>query len=139
MTALSAQQIATNWANNLGAATAKITAGVNAVTVAPGQAAAAQKAAYIANTTAKAGVWATNTAAVSLTSWQQDTINKGIPRVATGAQAATSKMASVMTSLLPAIADAKASLPPRGNLQQNLQRANQFATALANQAGKFKA
>jgi hypothetical protein len=84
-------------------------------------------------------VWATNTAAVSLNSWQQDTINKGIPRVATGAQAATSKMASVMTSLLPAIAAAKASLPPRGNLQQNLQRANQFATALANQAGKFKA
>ncbi len=139
MTSLTADQIAANWANNLGAATTKITQGVNAVTVAPGQAAARQKATYIANVTARADTWAANTAAVTLPSWQSATLTKGIPRIATGAQAAQPKMVTVLNKLLPAISQAVAQLPPRGNLQQNLNRANALATALASQRGKFKA
>ena len=47
-------------------------------------------------------------------------------------------MATVMTALLPAIAQIKATLPARGSLAQNLQRATTFATALSQQKGKFK-
>lgn len=123
MKSLTPEQIAQKWATNLGAATTSITHGVNAVQVAPGQAAARQKAVYVQNVTAAADKWAANTAAVPLSSWQQDMINKGIPRIATGASAAQPKMASFMTQLLPYIQSGVSSLPPRGNLQQNTQRA----------------
>lgn len=132
MTALTPDQIATNWANNLAAASSKITAGINAVQVAPGQAAARQKAVYQANVVANTDKWAANTAAVTLQSWQQDTINKGVPRIATGAQAATTKFSAFMTKLLPYIASQKAQLPPRGNLQQNISRMTQFVQGMAN-------
>src|SRR5487761_725868 len=71
-------QIAANWASRLGASTQKITDGVQAVTVAPGQAAARQKAAWVANVAAAQDKWASRTAAVPLSTWQNDMINKGI-------------------------------------------------------------
>ena len=135
---MSAQQIAAKWSTNLSGATTTITTGVNAVTVPPGQAAAAQKSAYVNGVNAAQNTWAANVAAVPLASWQSDMINKGVPRISTGAQAAQPKMANTMNALLPAIAQIKSTLPARGNLQQNLARANQFATALSQQKGKFK-
>ena len=135
---MSAQQIAAKWSQNLSGATTTITTGVNSVTTPPGQAAAAQKAAYLQGVNNNANLWATNVAAVSTAEWQSAMVNKGIPRIATGAQAAQPKMANTMNALLPAIAQIKASLPARGALAQNLQRANAFATALSQQKGKFK-
>ena len=123
---------AQKWANNLGAATAAYTAGVQAVTTAPGQAAAAAVDRYISGTQAGAQKFATKSAAVSLTSWQQSSINKGAPRLATGATAAQAKFTSALTQLFPAIAQAVASLPPKGNLQQNIARSVAFQTAMAN-------
>ena len=123
---------AQKWANNLGAATAAYTAGIQAVTTAPGQAAAAAVDRYISGTQAGAQKFATKSAAVSLTSWQQSSINKGAPRLATGATAAQAKFTSALTQLFPAIAQAVASLPPKGNLQQNIARSVAFQTAMAN-------
>lgn len=134
MTAQTSDQIAANWASRLGASGTKITAGVNAVTVAPGQAAARQQAAYVSNVQAAAGKWASNVAAVSLQSWQSDMTTKGVPRIATGATAAVPKFTSFMTQLLPAINTAKSALPPRGSLDQNVARMTQFVTAMS----KFK-
>ena len=115
-------QVAAKWANNLGAATASIQQGVEAVKVAPGQAAARQKGAYVQNVQAAADKWAANVAAVSLQSWQNDMVAKGIPRVATGASAAAPKMTAFMGKLLPYIDSGKSQLPARGNLQQNKAR-----------------
>ena len=131
MTALTADQIAQKWANNLGAATTSIQAGVNAVTVAPGQAAARQKAVWVANVNAAQDKWAARVAAVPLPVWQQDMITKGIPRIATGATAAQPKFSMFMGKLLPYINSAKAQLPPRGNLQQNIARMTQFVNSMA--------
>jgi hypothetical protein len=132
--ALSASAVATKWATNLGnaASDGSIQAGVTAVTVAPGQAAARQKTVWVANVTASANKWATNTAAVSLSSWQNDMVTKGLPRIATGATAATSKMTNFFNALLPQIASIQSSLPARGNFQQNLQRSTAFITAMHN-------
>ena len=132
-------QIAAKWAQNLSGATQTIQTGVQAVTTSPGQAAARQQQAYLSGVQSQVGVWAKNVAAVPLSVWQQDMITKGLPRVATGAQAAQPKMTQVMTKLLPAINSIRAQLPARGTLAQNLQRANAFAQALAQQRGNFKA
>lgn len=123
MSNLTPDQIATNWAQNLAGSTSKITAGVNAVTVAPGQAAARQKDVWLQNTQAAQAKWASRVAAVPLSDWQNAMTNKGVPRIASGATAAQPKFASFMTKFLPHLAAGKAALPPRGTLDQNVNRA----------------
>lgn len=124
-------QIAQDWATKLGASTSKITAGVQSVTVAPGQAAARQKAAWVNNTQASADKWARNTAAVPLSSWQDAMVNKGAARIGQGATAAVPKMASFMQQLLPFVDNTVASLPPRGDLNANINRAVTFMTKMS--------
>jgi hypothetical protein len=132
MTALTAEQVAAKWSQNLSGATTNITAGVNAVQLAPGQAAARQKAVYVANVQASADKWASNVAAVSAEQWKQDMIQKGIPRIATGAQQAQPKFAGFMNRLLPYIATGKSTLPARGNLSQNIARSTAWIQYMAN-------
>lgn len=124
---VSADQAAADWVAGLSAKTAKITANVRAVTVAPGQAAARQKAVYVQNVTARADVWAQRVSAVTLGEWQDAMVNKGIPRIATGASAAQAKMTAVFAKLLPFIDAGKRSLQPRGTFEQNKARMNQWA------------
>lgn len=130
------QAAAQAWATGLANAGTKITAGINAVQVAPGQAAARQKAAYTAGVAANADKWASRVGAVSLQDWKDAAINKGVQRIATGATAAQPKMAAAMAKLLPQIASAVAALPARGGIDQNLQRSNQFARAMHANAQK---
>ena len=122
--------VAQKWASRLASSTTTIKAGVQAVTVPPGQLAARAKTTWATNVAASKTKFARNVQAVSLQSWQQDTITKGIPRVATGAQAAIPKMATVMQTLLPFITRIKAGLPARGTTQQNIQRAVAFMNGM---------
>jgi phosphatidate phosphatase APP1 len=126
MTAQTSAQIAANWAQRLGASSDKMTAGVNAVTVAPGQAAARQKSVYLQNVQAAADKWAKNVSAVPLSDWQQAYITKGIPRIASGATAAQSKMQNFMDKLLPFQSQALSALPARGTYEQNKNRATMW-------------
>lgn len=124
------EQAAQGWVQGLTTKTDKITRGVQGVTVPPGQAAARQKAVYLAQVQANVDRWAANSAAVSLQSWQQDMINKGIPRIAQGATASQQKMAAFFQQLLPAIDNAKSNLPPRGNFEANMARLTQYLTKM---------
>lgn len=121
------EQAAARWAAGLAGAGQKITDGVNAVTVSPGALAARQKAAYLQNVTAAADKWARTVAAVPLQEWQTAMIQKGAPRIASGAAAAQPKFAAFMGKLLPFIATGRAQLPPRGNFDQNLTRLTAWA------------
>lgn len=123
VTTLSPQQIADKWAANLSASTSSITAGVNGVTQAPGAAAAAQADYWLQRVTAAKQKFITNVGKVTLGQWKDAMINIGIPRVSTGAQANKGKMADFMTRFLPYLKTGVDSLPPRGDLSMNIQRA----------------
>jgi len=133
--ATDANQAAQDWVNGISAKTAKMTQSVQAVTVAPGQAAARQKAVWLQNTQASADRWAQRVGNVSLQDWQAAMVSKGIPRVASGASAAQGKMAAVFAQLLPYIENAKRSLPARGTYEQNKSRAVAMMDAMHNFPG----
>lgn len=119
--------VASRWAAGLSGAGQAITDGVNSVSQAPGQAAAAQKTAYLANIQASADKWARNTASVTVDEWRQAMITKGVPRIAQGAQAAQPKFAQFMGKLLPYVEAGVRQLPARGTFEQNLNRMTAWA------------
>lgn len=131
MAGQSPDQIAAQWANRLGASSQRITDGVNAVTVAPGQAAARQKVAYAQGVQANVDKWASRVGQVPLGDWQQSMTTKGVQRIGAGAQAAQPKFAQFMGKLIPHIQTVKAGLPPRGNLDQNIARMTTFVQGMA--------
>ena len=118
-----AAAVAQRWVNGLSGAGDKIKAGVDAVTVAPGQAAARQANVWLQNTQASQAKYARNVAAVSLADWRTAVETKGIPRIAAGAQASQAKFAGFMTKFLPYVAAGRGSLPARGTYEQNKTRA----------------
>lgn len=124
-------QVAQKWATNLSGATEHIKAGVAAVTVAPGQKAAAQRALWLSQLQANADKWARNVSAVSLSDWQQAMNEKGINRIGTGAQAAIPKFTSFMQQFLPHVETVAAQVRamPKGGM------ANAEARVLAQMRG----
>ncbi len=125
---------AARWAQNFGASGTKWAAGVSSVAVAPGQLAARAKSLWLQNTTAAADRYATNSAKVSREEWIAVTVAKGQPRLASGAQAAQSKVEAAFSRLFPHITNVVNSLPPRGDLEANIARSGAFARGM----NKFK-
>lgn len=123
--ALDPQAVAEKWARNLGNAGQDIQAGVQAVTQAPGAKAAANVQGWIAGVQRSQQKWATNVARVTLPEWQNAMITKGLPRIASGAQAAQPKMATFLTSFLPHVERVAQQVRamPKGGLQNGIARA----------------
>lgn len=113
------------WVAGLSGATAQITAGVNAVTRAPGAAAAANVQVWLARVQASAQKWQTNVGRVPLADWQRSMIEKGIPRIAQGAQANQDKMLAFNQKFYPYLETGmnKVKAMPKTTLQDNIQRA----------------
>lgn len=122
---------AAKWAQNLGAAGSAYTSGVQAVTTAPGQLAANAADRYLAGIQANVQKFKTNVASVDLATWQNAAVNKGAPRLATGATAAQPKMANVLQQLFPYIDQVRNSLPQRGDLEQNIARSASFQRGMS--------
>ena len=129
--------LAQMWAQNLAGATTRMQAGAQAVTTSPGQAAAAQQSVWLANVTASANLWAQKVSQVTTQQWQNDYITKGIPRVATGAQAAQNKFASILGKIIANEKTIVAGLPARGGLDANIARSAAFARAMAQTKGTY--
>lgn len=127
--------VAAKWATNLGAATQSMQDGVNGVQTAPTQLAAAQADRYVQGVqqAVSSGSWQKALQNVSLQSWQQSMLQKGIPRVASGANQAKGKFATFMSKLLPYQQNLQAQLAatPRGDLQTNIQRMIMWANGMA--------
>lgn len=97
-----AEEVSASWLSGIQGATAKMTAGVNRVTTAPGQAAVQSKARWQAamSDPATADKWARNVGNVTLQQWQSAMTQYGINRVAQGAAAKQQKFAAAMGPLL---------------------------------------
>lgn len=118
------ESIQEKWANRLSGATAEISAGIDRVTVAPGQKAAAKKDKWLQNVQAAQDKWASRVAGVSLESWKQAAKTIGVQRVASGAQAKKGKFGSFIrefSSHLDAL-DAKLANMPDTTFEQRMTR-----------------
>ena len=118
-------------------ATTKYTAGVNAVKTSPGQLAAAASQLWAQNVAAAQSKFAANVAKVTLAQWQQAAVNKGAPRLASGAAAAQPKFQAFMQSFIPVLTNVVSSLPAGGTFEANMARSMAYAQALHAQAGNF--
>lgn len=118
--------VARKWAKNLGGSTDSIKTGVQAVTQNPAEKAIARQDAYVSGVqrAVAQGDYARGLRKVTLQSWQEAMVNKGLPRIASGAQASIPKMQNFLEKWLPWQEQLKNKLQgmPRGDLQTNIQR-----------------
>ena len=117
-------------ARNLKASLVDMRAGVEKVTTAPGAQAAAKQDKMIANLTAKVadGTWARRLKGVTLEDWREKMINKGLPRVSGGIDAAAAKVEDFASQLLPAVdaAATKAKAMPDLTIEDSIARMTSF-------------
>lgn len=135
MARVNSQEWLQKWGTNLNGAGTYIKNGVNRVTVAPGQAAAAAQDRFAAgiNAAISSGKWARNVSAVSLQAWQSSMIDKGMGRIGAGVAQAQKTKGEKITRLLANVdtAAAAAHALPKGGLQQGIARATAFMTAMS--------
>lgn len=139
---VNAQQYGQKWASNLKASSGYIKEGVNRVKTAPGEQAAAAAELMLARLTeaVTSGLWAKKVAAVSLQDWQSAMINKGIGRIAAGADQAVKTKQQTWANLLSAVesAQAAANAIPKGDINASIQRAAAYMTAMHNQKNAIR-
>lgn len=130
------QAATAKWVQNLSAASDRMTQGAQAVTKAPGQAAAAAKQKWLQRVTQAADKFATNVGRVTLEQWQAAYINIGVPRVAQGAQAKQGKMLAFQQQFLPYLQTGVQQIDqmPSVTLEDGIAR----ATAMIRYNSKFK-
>lgn len=128
--------VANKWKNRLQQSTQEVQAGVQRVTVAPGQKAAAASATWLARLQASQPKWARNVAAVSLQDWQRAMIEKGVPRIAQGAEQSVGKVERFMQDFLPHVERGRQMVQamPKVSLQDGINR----AVAMINHNAQFK-
>lgn len=131
---LTATQVSQKWLTNFGNAATAMTDGVNSVTTAPGQAAAAQASLWLQRLQQSQQKWATRVSAVTLQQWQQAMINLGIPRAQQGAQQKQAKYTSFITDYMQFLSGQVPAIKamPKGTLAQGIARSTAMITASYN-------
>jgi len=122
------QNVANRWAANLANATQKITNSVNALTVSPTSLAANAAQTWLArlNDPATLTKFQNSLNRVTLNQWQTSMVQKGIPRISSGAQAAIqTKMIPFLTQWLPyeQAGQQQVKTMPKATLQDRINRA----------------
>lgn len=129
------EQAGEKWGRRLSGATEDIRRGVAAVTVSPTEQAADAQDKMLARVTESIqnGKWARGLRRVSLNDWKEATLNKGIPRLATGVAAGTPKMVEFMRDFLPHVERVQAQVRamPDLTLEDNIARATAAIRGMA--------
>lgn len=135
-----AQQAATNWQNSGTRASTDYVAGVQGTTKDQAALAVAAGPRYIAGVTDayNSGRWAAGLTRGGTPYWKQQTEKKA-SNYTTGYSAGASNYQAAATKVMQAIATGVANLPARGDINQNLQRANSLATYLHGLKGQLTA
>lgn len=122
-------------ATNLKAATIDMADRINAVTVAPGVLAAkkADKMRQNINKALDDGTWQKNVAAVPLEDWKKATIEKGIPRISSGIDAAAGKVEAFYGEFFPYLDNVakKVDAMPDLTLQDSIARMTKQVTEVS--------
>jgi hypothetical protein len=134
---VSAADAAANWGTGFGAAGPKYTAGINAVTVAPGVAASQNVQGYLAGVQASSKIWQAKMAAQDLSQWKAAAAGVGAQRLATGATKGQAKIQQFFQQFIPDLTNIVGSLPQRGTYEQNMARSRAFADALHAKKGQY--
>lgn len=117
--------VAADWSSKLSGSTEKVRRGVEAVSVAPGEKAAQAADLWIRRVQESRTKWADRVRSVSLGDWKQAMTEKGLARIASGAQAAQPKMERFLAEFLPHV-DAVAQrvrAMPKGSIEESIARA----------------
>jgi len=127
-------EIVKRWQNGLANASETITNGVKATEVSPGKRAAAAKDAWVRAMQSKEvqDRWANEVGKVTLEEWQQAMINKGIPNITNGVNAAAGKMTNFYDWLVKTENEIlnKINAMPELTLEQRIQRAVAWMKAM---------
>lgn len=129
------QNAVAKWMRNTGAAAESVKAGVMAVTESPTAKAAQQADRYVAGVqqAVSSGKWQAGLNSVTLQSWQQSVITKGIPRMTQGVAAAQQKVTNFMNQFLPFVQQAAQEVRamPKGGVENGVARASAMIRKLA--------
>lgn len=132
---LNPSTVADQWASNLGASTQKIQRGIQGVTANPAQAAAAAVGTWVARITdpATQAKFVASLNRVTLQDWQNAAIQKGLPRISSGAQAAKPKFTAFLQQFLPYVQNVQSQVKamPNASLQDRIARMVQNVTLLS--------
>lgn len=135
MAKLTPDQIARKQADRLKAASAEFRSGVESVTQAPGQLAAQAQAKMRAGIldAIDSGRWASAVSAVSLADWKARMIEKGLPRLASGVDAAIPKMTKFYQALISYQDSLKSEIDrmPSMTLEDNINRMTTWVRRMA--------
>lgn len=125
------QQVAQKWQQRTSAASQAMTDGVNAVTESPMAKAAANPQKYVDGVmrAVNDGSWVAGLNKKTLAEWKQDMIQKGIPRVSQGTQAAVPKMQNFVAKFFPILQQNMAAVNamPNNTLEDRLAKMVQMA------------
>jgi hypothetical protein len=132
-------EVAQKWAQRSQAAAPEYTAGVNRVTVAPGERAAAASATWLArlNDPQTKAKFERKVRAVTLEHWKSAASQYGASRYAQGVAAKEQKFAAAMVPLLAYIDNAVAQVKamPNVTFEDRLQRSRAMQTLMHNYQG----
>ena len=138
MAKVTPEQYAEKQARNLKNSLPDIRMGIERVSSAPGQKAAAaqQRMKDNLNKSIDDGRWAKKVAGVSLEEWKTAALNKGVDRIASGIDSAHDKQVQMAGRLLAAVdqSASKVRAMPKGTLQDSIARITAFVTDMS----KFK-
>ena len=132
------QAAVAKWARNTAASSESVKQGVQAVTESPMAKAAAASDRYVqgVQNAVSSGKYQAGLMSVSLQSWKDSVITKGIPRMQQGIQSATPKVTSFMQQFLPYVQSAAAQVQsmPKGGVENGIAR----AAAMIRATSQFK-